>query len=503
MSVLKRLAGETALYGLPSIVGRSIYFLLVSLHTVAFTAEESGIQIKLFTYVAFLQIVYTFGMETSFFRFASRDNFKSYYNLIFSAVISVSVLFSLIFILFATPIANLIGYPGQEQYIVIMAIVVALDGIVSIPFARLRLERRPRRFAFVRMVNILLNVFLNVFFLWFCRNIYQENFLAFLKPAISYIYYPSFKIGYVFLANLIANVAFIPLLWDLFRDFKFKFSWKSFHPVWAYGYPILIMGLAGTSNQLFDRLTFDSFLPKGFYPGHSSQAALGIYGSCYKLSIFMNVVIQAFRYSAEPFFFSQSTDKNAPGTFALIMKWFIIACCILWVGISINLDWISPLFLRRPEYREGLAVVPFLLLGNLLLGVYYNLSVWFKLTDKTYYGTWLTFMGAGVNIILNIVLIPYIGYMGCALAFLLSCAAMTVASYLLGNKYFPVPYSIFSAGAYLTGAALLILVVPLITFSSEWIGALFHLFVTFTFIVAVIYFEKIPLGRITSAANKK
>ncbi len=502
MSVLKKLAGETALYGLPSIVGRSIYFLLVSLHTFAFNAEESGIQIKLFTYVAFLQILYTFGMETSFFRFATKDNFKAYYNLIFSAVMLVSGVFSLIFILFSVPIASFLGYAGHERYIIIMALVVALDGIVAIPFARLRLERRPRRFAFIRMVNILLNVFLNVFFLWFCRDVYNGKYLSFLQPVVSAIYYPAFSVGYVFLANLIANLVFLPLMWDLLRDFRFKIDWKAFKPVWEYGYPILIMGIAGTANQLFDRLTLDKFLPEGFYPGRSSEAALGIYGSCYKLSILMNVVVQAFRYSAEPFFFSQSADKNAPGTFALVMKWFVIACAVLWLAISVNLNWIAPLFLRRPEYLEGLAVVPVLLLGNLLLGVYYNLSVWFKLTDRTYYGTWLTFLGAGVNIILNILLIPFIGYMGCAVAFLLSCAAMTVACYLLGNKYFPVPYSVVSAAGYVLSAAVLIWLVGSISFTNPLLTTTFHLAITITYLAVIVYVEKIPVGRVLSLRKR-
>jgi O-antigen/teichoic acid export membrane protein len=503
MSVLKKLAGDTALYGLPSIVGRSIYFLLVSLHTYAFTPTESGIQTKLFTYVAFLQVVYTFGMETSFFRFATRDNFKGYYNLIFSAVFLVSGAFSVIFIVFSTPIASFMGYPGHERYISIMALVVALDGIVSIPFARLRLERRPRRFAFIRLTNILLNVFLNIFFLWFCHGIYNGKFLTFLQPVINLIYYPSFGVGYVFLANLIANLAFLPLMWDLFRDFRFKINWQAFKPVWQYGYPILIIGIAGMANQMFDRLTLESFLPEGFYPGRTSKEALGIYGQCYKLSVLMNVVVQAFRYSAEPFFFSQSADKNAPGTFALVMKWFVIACAVLWLGISVNLDWIAPLFLRRPEYLEGLAVVPVLLLGNLLLGVYYNLSVWFKLTDRTYYGTWLTFLGAGVNIILNILLIPFIGYMGCAVAFLLSCAAMTVACYLLGNKYFPVPYSVPSAAGYVLSAAVIIWLASVVTFANAWLTMAFHVVITLTYLAAIVYVEKIPIGRLRAMVSRK
>ncbi|MCU0354032.1 MAG: lipopolysaccharide biosynthesis protein [Cytophagales bacterium] len=496
MSILKKLASEAALYGLPSIVGRSVYFLLVALHTRAFAPAESGVQAELFAYVAFLQVVYTFGMETSFFRFASRDNSKQYYNLILSAVIAVSGAFTLFFVLFATPLINLLGYPGRESYLIMLALVVALDGIVAIPFARLRLERKPRRFAFVRMANILLNVLLNVFFLLFCRDIHAGRYLTFLQPVVNVIYKPEFGVGYIFLANLIANLAFIPLLWDLFSDFRFRFDAAAFRPVWLYGYPILIMGLAGVANQMFDRLTLKALLPDGFYPGRSSEAALGIYASCYKLSVLMNVVVQAFRYAAEPFFFSQAADKNAPGTFALVMKWFIIACCVLWVGISLNLDWLAPMFLRQPAYLEGLAVVPVLLLGNLLLGVYYNLTVWFKLTDRTRYGTWLTFLGAGVNILLNIMLIPVIGYMGCAVAFLLSCAAMTVACYLLGNKYLPVPYSLRSAGFYVGSAAVLVFGLGGVSVGSPLTTAFFQMAVVVAYVAAVVYFEKVPIAKL-------
>ncbi len=496
MSILKKLAGETALYGLPTIAGRAIYFLLVSVHTIAFTESETSIQVELFSYVAFLQVLYTFGMETSFFRFASRDDFKTYYNLIFSAVISVSLGFTLLFILLATPITQALDYPGKESYIIMLALVVAIDGLVAIPFARLRIQRRPRRFAFVRMVNILLNVLLNVFFLIFCKDIYEGKYLSFLQPVIQWIYYPSFNVGYVFLANLLANLALLPLLWDLFRDFRFYLSQKLFGPVWKYGYPILIMGLAGTITIMFDRLTLKWLLPEGFYPGRTSKEALGIYGTCYKLAILMNVVIQAFRYAAEPFFFSQSSDKNAPTTFALVMKWFVIACCLIWVTISVNLNWISPLFLRRPGFREGLAVVPYLLLGNLFLGVYYNLTVWFKLTDRTYYGTWLTFLGAGVNIILNILLIPFIGYMGCAIAFMLSCAAMMVACYMLGQKYFPVPYQLASATGYVLGAGILICLVHYLSFTPTWLSTLFQVIVTLAYASGIGYIEKIPLNRL-------
>ena len=303
MSILKKLAGETALYGLPSILGRSINFLLVLLHTFAFAPGESGILTELYLYVAFLNIIYTYGMETSFFRFANQHDPKYYYNLILSAVIITSIFFSGLIIIFSSSIAETLHYPGKGMYITWLAIVVAIDAVVAIPFAKLRFEKKAKWFASVRMINILLNVGLNLFFLIFCKDVYEGKYLPALRPIINLIYFPSLGVGYVFLANLLANISFLPLLFKQFLDFRFIFNYQKFKVVLNYAYPILFMGLAGVLNLMFDRTALKYLLPEGFYPHYSSQEALGIYGSCYKLSVFMSLVVQAFRYAAEPFFF--------------------------------------------------------------------------------------------------------------------------------------------------------------------------------------------------------
>jgi O-antigen/teichoic acid export membrane protein len=492
MSVLKKLAGETALYGVSSILGRLLNYLLVPLHTAVFAdPSELAITVKLFAYVALLNVVYTYGMETAFFRFASRsDQPEKYYNVALTAIIITSTFFSLLIIAFATPIASYIGYPGTENLIIWLALILAIDAVVAIPFARLRLEKKPKQFVFARMANIFINVALNFFFLWFCRGVYEGEFLVSLQPAVNVLYNPALGVGYIILANLIANLAFFPLLGSLFTRFRFVLDRQTITTMWRYGYPILIVGLAGTVNLMFDRIFLSRLLPDGFYPNRTAEDALGIYGQCYKLSIFMSLAIQAFRYAAEPFFFSQSNNKNAPGVFADVTKWFIIVCAVIWLGVSVNLDWLGPLFLRKRVYWEGLAVVPVLLLGNLFLGVYYNISAWFKLTDRTQYGTYLTFAGAAITVIGNISLIPVLGYMGCAIAFAVSCVVMTGLCYLLGQKYYPVPYRLKSALGYIGGAGLLITLSYVLEIPHPVIRIGFHGLLCVIFLLAILLIEK-------------
>lgn len=496
MSVLKKLASETALYGVSSILGRVINYALVGLHTKVFFAGQMAIQIELYAAVGILNILYTYGMETAFFRYAAREKNKAsdYYNLVQSAIIISSLLMSGLIYAFASPIINWFGYPNNDLLVRWLAIIVAIDAIVAIPFARLRLEKKAKKFVSVRLANIFINVGLNFFFFWFCKGIQDDKFLLFLKPVFGSIYSPVLGVGYIVLANLIANAAFIPMLWRELTNFKFKIDVAQFKILWVYAYPILIMGLAGTVNLMADRLMLKDFLPLEFYPHRTSKDALGIYGNCYKLSIFMALATQAFRYAAEPFFFSKAQDRNAPQVFAEVMKWFVIVCVAIWLAVCLNLDWISKLFLRKPEYLEGLVVVPVLLLANLFLGVYNNLAIWFKLSDKTGYGTMITFVGMGITLLLNWLLIPYLGYMGCAITFLISCFSMTLLCYLLGQKYYPIPYNALKIMAYIASAGLLIWANNGIKISNTWVAFAYHsiLFGLYMLVVLVIERQDLP-----------
>jgi O-antigen/teichoic acid export membrane protein len=493
MSILKKLASETALYGVSSILGRLINYALVPLHTSVFVRPgEQAVLISLFAFVAVLNVIYTYGMETAYFRFASREKDKAvhYYNLVQTAIIITSCVFSGVLILLDTPIMNALNYEGQELYLDWFAIIVAIDAIVSIPFARLRLEKKPKAFVKARVSNILINVGLNFFFLWFCKHIYQGDFLLFLQPVIELIFDPHYLVGYVILANLIANALFFWLLWGVLRDFQFTFDTAQFKLLFNYAYPILIMSLAGTVNLMTDRLFLDKLLPIGFYEGRTAKDVLGIYGNCYKLSIFMALAVQAFRYAAEPFFFSKANDRNAPSVFADVMKWFIIVSVLIWLGVCLNADWISKLFLRRAIYREGIRVVPVLLLGNLFLGIYYNLSVWFKLSDKTYFGTLITIVGAVINVALNYVLIPIMGYMGCALALVTSCFAMVALCYYWGEKHYPIPYYLRSAIGYIVSGGILIWISWQIHISNSWVSISYHNFLLMLYVIGIIVVER-------------
>jgi O-antigen/teichoic acid export membrane protein len=339
---------------------------------------------------------------------------------------------------------------------------LGLDAIAALPFARLRLENKARKFATIRLINIGIYVGLNLFFVVLCPAVLRSapaSLLASLRPLVASVYNPELGVGYVFLSNLAASALTLLLLARELLDFRFRWPNLDFlRPLLAYALPLMLMGLAGMVNETLDRILLPAWLPEGFYPGLSRLAAVGVYGACYKLSIFMSLVIQAFRYAAEPFFFSQSTEKNSPATFALVMKWFTLCCAFIFVGISLNLNWIGPLFLRRAEYRTGLSVVPILLLANLFLGVYYNLSVWFKLTDKTYFGTYIGVAGAVLTIALNFVLIPLLGYTGSAWATLACYFLMAGLCWWLGERHFPVPYPVGRLLLWLLGSVGLVVV---------------------------------------------
>jgi len=445
MSILKKLASETATYGLLTMVGRLLNSLLVLLHTDLFLPEQLAVQVQLYTYAGLALVIYIFGMETAFFRFASREaDRQQYYNVVQSAVILVSVSISAVLFIFAAPVAKAILYPEEATLVRWFALIMAIDGIVAIPFAKLRLEKKAKQFVTFRLVNIFLNIFLNIFFLIICRDIYEGRYAQFLQPVINLFYNPVAAPRYIILANLVANLAYFILLRKEFINFRFVWDASLLKPVWVYAYPIGIMNLAAVTNSFFDRAFLQYLLPENFYPGRTTRQAIGIYGQCFKLSIFMNLTIQAFKYAAEPFFFQKAEDKDAPETFALVMKWFVVFCVILWVGISLNLNLLAGLFLKQEIYHEGVYVVPWLLLGFLLLGIYYNLATWFKVTNKTHYGTYITISGAVSTILLNFLLVPQIGYLGCAIAFAVSGLLMAGLCYYFGQQFYPVPYDLKS-----------------------------------------------------------
>lgn len=493
--IAKKLVGQTAAYGVSSIIGRVLNFLLFPLYLGIFAREDYGIINGLYAYVGFFNILYIFGLETAYFRFANQPGVdrQQLFNKVLTFLLLSSILLTGTIILFVDPIAELMDLPGQQLFIRWLAIILAIDAIVAIPFARLRLENKAKKFAAIKMANILITVFANIFIYWFCHDIHQGQYLSALKPWVEKIYHPEWKLGYIFLINLGANFLLIPMLWREFASWRFQLDLSFLKPLLKYGYPIMFMGFAGMVNEVLDRILLLRLLPDNFYPGTTALGALGVYGANYKLAVLMSLAIQAFRYAGEPFFFSQAREKNSAQTFAQVMKWFVIVCAFIFLFISVNLEAFR-LLLRQEQFYAGLVVVPILLMANLFLGIYYNLSAWFKLADKTQYGTFIGFGGAAVTIVLNVLLIPRLGYLGCAWATFACYFSMAAACYFFGQKHYPIPYPLGRIFLYLAIALILYL-----TSTWLWIPVViwrhvFHVSLCIAYLLLVLLLEK-PFAR--------
>ena len=434
MDPLKRLAGQTAVYGISSIAGRLLNYLLVPLYTNIFLTSQYGVVTIMYSYVAFLIVILTYGMETAFFRFASGnpDQRDRIFSTTLLSVITTSLLFFLLTLVFRQQIADVLRFPQHPEYILWFGLILGMDAISAIPFARLRNDNKPMHFAGLKLVNIGVNIGLNLFFLLACPWL-LENGPESLHGIISRIYNPAIGVGYVFISNLIASAITLILLLPVMLKTRIAFSAGTWKQMLVYALPLLVAGLAGVVNESLDKLLLRYLLPE-----ETAMSQVGIYGACYKLSIMMTIFIQAFRFAAEPFFFAQAAEKNAREVYARVMKFFVVACLLIFLGIMLFMDVVQHFI--GEAYREGLGVVPILLIANMFLGIYFNLSIWYKLTGQTRFGAWFAMAGALVTILLNIWWIPLIGYYGSAWATLVCFVAMAVLSYGYGQKHFRIPY---------------------------------------------------------------
>ena len=486
MNPLKKLAGQTAVYGLSSIVGRLLNYLLVPLYTRHFTTAEYGEVTTLYAFVAFLVIILTYGMETAFFRFSQREqNKKLVYSTSLISLLISSALFVAAILLNADNIASALHFGGHPEYIEWFALIIGLDAVSSISFAQLREHNKAARFALIRLVNIFVNIGLNLFFIIYCPFAIKNNLPS--AEFVQSIYSPEMGIGYIFIANLAASgltiLMLIPEMTSSLWRFDF-FLWKKM--MW-YAMPLMIAGLAGITNETIDRLLLKYLLPTDI-----ADSEIGLYGAFYKLSIIMTLFVQTFRFAAEPFFFNQEGNQNAKRVYADVMKYFIIITAIIFLAVTVYYDIVIGFIGKDYHDERGAIIVPILLLANLFLGIYYNLAVWFKLTEKTKYGAYLSIFGAVITLALNIVLIPQIGFVGSAWATLVCYAAMMVASYFMGRKHYPIPYNIKRIGGYLT------LMMSLFFFSHQWdMGMLFNTVYILVFVGVVFLIEK-PKKRVNS-----
>ncbi len=451
MSVLRKLAGQTAIYGLSSIVARFLNFLLVPLYTSkgVFEPADYGVVTALYSWTAFLNVVFTFGMETAFFRFSMNtplqqqgDGGRTIYSTATYALLFPSLLFMALGSAFSGSIASGLHFPAYAGSVLMLVLIIGIDAITTIPMARIRQQGRPWKFAFINGLSVLVNVGLSVFFLLYCMKRYNTGERTALIDAV---YDPAFGVGYVFAINLVSTGVKLLVLLPSWPS-PSHFQKQLLRALAAFGLPLMIAGLAGMVNETADRIILKYLLPED-----AADAQIGIYGACYKLAILITLFIQAFRMGAEPFFFSHAQEKNSRETFARIMNLFVAVCMAAFLCVMLFLD-LFKWFIPNPAYHEGLRVVPILMLANVFLGIYYNQSVWYKLTDRTHAGGTIAIVGAIVTLVLLFTLIPSMGYMGAAWATLVCYASMAVISYLWGQRHYPVPYNVSRVLAYMAFA---------------------------------------------------
>lgn len=438
MSLFKNLFKQTAIYGLATVVPRMLSFLLVGLYTKYLPDDEYGDVNVIFSWIVLFNVILAYGMETSFFRFYSTDNSREVESTSTISLFWSSIGFLFLALLGRTYLANWSGI--EEQYITYTIWILVLDALVIIPFSKLRAQGRPLYYTAIKVGNVVVNLGLNVVFIALLPA------WAAAKPSSFWgmIFIDNFQIGYIFVSNLIAS--FLTLL--VLAPHYFKINWSFDKVLWKkmmrYSLPVLVAGIAFAINESFDRILLENLLPEDI-----AKAKVGQYSACYKIALFMTLYATAFRLGIEPFFFSYAKNESAPKTYAMITKYFIIFGSLILVGVVVFADVIKVLLIKSPEYWEAMKVVPLIILANFFLGIYHNLSVWYKLTDKTKMGAYISIVGALVTLGLNFLLIEKYDYMGSAIATISAYGTMMIISYFLGNKYYPIPYDLKKIGGYL------------------------------------------------------
>lgn len=482
MNPLKKLAGETAIYGVSSILGRFLNWLLVPLYTYVFAPQEYGVVTNLMSYVAILLVLLTYGMETGFFRFANKEKDSSLtFSTGFISLFSSTCFFLLLIVLFLNPLSRFLNVEGNSEYIILLALTIGFDAITALPFAKLRMENKAFRYAGLKLINIFSNLGINLFFLVLCPWL-QKHFPGI---PVETIWNAEIGIGYIFYAFCFSAILnFILLLPDILRV-KHSFNWALLKEILAYSWPILIVSICGMININLDKMLMPELIPDDKDPLFQT----GIYGANYKLAVIMTLFIQAFRYAFEPFFFSQSNEENSKQVYADVLKYFTIFGMFIFLGVMFYLD-IVKLFIGS-NYHEGIRIVPFVLMGNFFFGVFFSLSLWYKLSDKTFYGAIIAVIGSVITIVLNIILVPIIGYMGAAYAVLACFFIMTVISYTLGQKHYPVPYDLKNIIFYFFLALTLFALSTYIQIDNTWIKMLAKTPLLILFLAVIIQKERL------------
>jgi len=486
---IKHLAKDTAIYGLPSIVGRFLNWTLVPMYVRVFESTgEYGIVTNIYGWVALLMVVLTYGMETGFFRFINKKEEQEPLRVYTSTLYSIactSALFIVGVFVFLHPVNALLGYSHHPEYIGMMACIVAFDAICCIPFAFLRFQNRPMRFASIKSINIFLNIFLNVFFLLLCPWL-NNHYPALIR----WFYRPDYGIGYIFISNLFTTaVTFVLLIPNMIPAFRAKFDFQRLKKIFRYSFPILILGVAGIFNQTADKILFPFLFEDRAY----SDAQLGIYGACFKIAVIMMMFVQAFRYAYEPFIFAKHKEGDPKKSYIEAMKYFIIFAFVIFLAVTFYLDLLK--YFVTFDYYTGLRVVPIVMLGEFFFGIYFNLSIWYKLTDKTHWGAIFSLIGCALTVAINIVFVPHYGFIACAWASFASNLVMMLLSFFVGQKKFPITYNLRSALFYTVVAAVCYSCAMLPPIGSVVVRLSYRTVVLLLF-MAVIIKKDLPLSEI-------
>ncbi len=490
MSGVKSLAKDTAIYGMSSIVGRFLNWCLVPLYTIMFPAAEYGMVTYIYSIVALALVVLIYGMETGFFRFANHDRYTDPVEVYSTSLISLigsSTLFVAAVLLLLDPISRAMDCGEHKSYIWLMAATVGIDAVTAIPFSMLRFRHRPMRFALLKVVNIGMNIGLNLFFILLCPWLSEH-----LSWSVSWFYNPDYGIGYIFLANFVSSVVTMALLYPELRGFRWRFNRRLWLEMIVYSFPLLVLGVAGIMNQTLDKI----LLPDLVADKATAMQQLGIYGANYKIAIVMVMFIQAFRFAYEPFIFSQNKERGEGRlqSYRDAMKWFVVFAMVIFLGVMFYLPFLR--YFISPAYFSGLKVVPVIMLAEFFFGVFFNLSLWYKLTDRTHWGVWFSLLGLAVTVGLNVLLVPRMGYMGCAWAALGCYGVMMLTSYFVGLKKYPIGYETRRLTAYFVLAMAIYGVGELLTSPSQWINIPLRTALIAGYLLAVLRHERVKLTQL-------
>jgi len=487
VSTIKKLAGHTLWYGVPTILSRFLNYLLSLLLVGIFKPEAFGVITNIYAFIPFLNIVFTYGLETAFFRFGEMRDRQQVYNTLTVSLLFSTVLFTLPLLLFSPQLASFIEIPNHPEYIRWAAWIVFVDTLSLLPQSLLRQQERPRRFAFVRVANIVANIAFTILFYLVAPKFQGHALFSWYDPAMG--------VGYVLIANLLGSILTLLMLFPEWWKARLIFDKTLWKEIMRYSLPLIVVGFGGMINEMLSRFIFLKVSP---LPDAAKAHDLGVFGANYKLAVLITIFIQVFKMAAEPFFFAQSAQRDAPGTYARVMKFFVMACCIMFLGVSLFLDiWKWLITYKNPEYGEGIYVVPILAMASVFLGIYYNLSIWYKLTNKNWIGARITLTGAVITIVLNLWWIPLYGYIGSAWATFICYAYMMIASYWMGQRHYPVPYEVRKLLGYIAGAAGLYLIHRLAggVLPQIWMRIGLGFVLAFVFLTGLLYAERKELAK--------